>query len=88
MRVVRPVEAQGQSSSELEVHDAEALASLIVEAGHERGLDPRSRTPWIVEAAKHQPDLLPWPLRFRPRGGKPDDCTAVVALMRADDNQY
>ena len=73
---------------ELDVEDAAAVASLIADTAHLRGMDAHARTPWIVEAARHQPNLLPWHLRLRPRGGKPDDCTVIVALMKRDDEQY
>ena len=68
--------------------DAAELAQAIAECAHATGTDARVRTPWIVGAAKHQPNVLPWHIRFRPRGGKPDDCTVVVAIMRVDENQY
>ena len=67
---------------------AEALALTIVKAASARGMNPNANTPWILEAAKHRPQLLPLHKRFWPRGGKPDDCTAVVAYMQPDDKQY
>lgn len=74
--------------NELDQEDAAAVASLIADAAHSRGMDAHARTPWIVEAARLQPNLLPWHLRLRPRGGKPDDCTVVIALMKRDNEQY
>lgn len=67
---------------------AEALALTIVKAASARGMNANANTPWILEAAKHRPQLLPLHKRFWPRGGKPDDCTAVVAYMHEDDRQY
>ena len=64
---------------------ARRLAGKIVQAALARGKDEGARTPWVVEAAKHAPELLPWFKRVRPRGGKPDDCTAVVAFLNLDE---
>ena len=67
---------------------AEALALTIVKAASARGMNANAKTPWITEAARQMPQLLPLHKRFHPRGGKPDDCTAVVAYMQEDHNQY
>lgn len=67
---------------------AEALALTIVRVASARGNDPSAKTPWILEAVKSVPDMLPWHQRLRPRGGKPDDSTAVVAFMEPDDTQH
>jgi len=78
---------QGDKHSNL--HDkAEALALTIARVASARGNNPSVRTPWILEAVKMVPEMLPWHQRLRPRGGKPDDSTAVVAFMEPDDTQY
>ena len=41
--------------------------------------DKDSRTPWVATAARAG-ELPPWQ-RLRPRGGKMDDITVVVALV-------
>ena len=51
----------------------------MVETAQENGFNPRFRSPWVVEAAKA--GALPWWQRFKPEGGKVDDCTAVVICM-------
>jgi len=60
---------------------AAATADAIVAAAAARGADPDYRSPWIVDAAAA--GVLPFWARLRPRGGKPDDCTAVVAFVDA-----
>lgn len=79
----------GQAYSGSENEDkAEALALTIAKAASARGMNANAKTPWIVAAAKEMPGLLPMQKRLWPRGGKPDDCTAVVAYMQEDTKQY
>lgn len=58
---------------------AQECARLIVETAQENSFDLKFRSPWAVEAAKA--GALPWWKRFKPEGGKVDDCTAVVICL-------
>ena len=60
---------------------AQECARLIVETAQENSFDPKFRSPWAVDAAKA--GALPWWKRFKPEGGKVDDCTAVVICLEA-----
>lgn len=61
------------------VAKAQECARAVVEAAQENSFNPKFRSPWVVEAAKA--GILPWWQRFKPEGGKVDDCTAVVICM-------
>ena len=61
------------------VSKAQECARAIVEAAQGNSFNPKFRSPWVVEAAKA--GVLPWWQRFKPEGGKVDDCTAVVICM-------
>ena len=54
-----------------------------METARANSYDPNFRSPWVVEAAKA--GVLPWWERIRPRGGKLDDCTAIVICMEPAD---
>ncbi len=58
---------------------AQECARAIVETAQENSFNPKFRSPWVVEAARA--GVLPWWQRFKPEGGKVDDCTAVVICM-------
>ena len=58
---------------------AQECARAVVEAAQQNSFNPKFRSPWVVEAAKA--GVLPWWQRFKPEGGKVDDCTAVVICM-------
>lgn len=58
---------------------AQECARAIVETAQQNSFNPKFRSPWVIEAAKA--GVLPWWQRFKPEGGKVDDCTAVVICM-------
>jgi protein phosphatase PTC7 len=55
------------------------VAAALVGAAAANGADETYRSPWVVEAAAA--GVLPFWMALRPRGGKLDDCTAVVAFV-------
>ncbi len=85
--VILPGHVQADKHTTLQ-DKAEALALTIARVASARGNDPSAKTPWIQEAVRMVPEMLPWHKRLRPRGGKPDDSTAVVAFMEPDETQY
>ena len=81
-----PDELEGLVSAHVRMHGkteaaASRLAAALVAAASRNGGDPGFRSPWIVEAAAA--GVLPLWARLAPRGGKLDDCTAVVAFLEA-----
>ena len=67
-----------QSASGRTDTDAKDLALDLANAARDNALNPRYKSPWILEAAAA--GKLPMLQRIRPRGGKLDDCTAVVVF--------
>lgn len=66
---------------ELSAASAERAASALTAAATAKVRNLRSRTPWVEAAARA--GKLPPLQRLRPRGGKMDDITVVVALVTA-----
>jgi hypothetical protein len=64
---------------------AQALAHTLAHAARRNAVDPEFRSPWILEAAAA--GALPLWRRLRPRGGKLDDCTAVVVFAEREVSQ-
>ncbi len=67
-----------QSGDERTDAAAKELALDLANAARDHALDRNYRSPWILEAAAA--GKLPVWQRLRPRGGKLDDCTAVVVF--------
>ena len=65
-----------QAGHERSDADAKKLALTLADIARANALDQNYRSPWILEAAAA--GKLPVWQRLRPRGGKLDDCTAVV----------
>lgn len=61
---------------------AQALALRLANAARKNAVNSDYRSPWIVEAAAA--GALPLWRRWRPRGGKLDDCTAVVVFAELE----
>ena len=57
---------------------AKQLALQLANVARKNALNKDYRSPWILEAAAA--GKLPVWQRMRPRGGKLDDCTAVVVF--------
>ena len=79
-----PAEIEGAVAASLPPADrspnaAAAVATALVEAAATNGADQTYKSPWIMEAAAA--GVLPFWMALRPRGGKQDDCTAVVAFV-------
>jgi protein phosphatase PTC7 len=58
---------------------AQVAAAALADAATAKVRDKDSRTPWVAAAARAG-ELPPWQ-RLRPRGGKVDDITVIVALV-------
>jgi len=58
---------------------ASAAAAALAAAAASNGASTSFRSPWVVGAARE--GLLPLWASLRPRGGKLDDCTVVVAFL-------
>ena len=56
-------------------------ANQIVETAQQNSFNTKFRSPWVVEAARV--GALPFWQRFRPEGGKIDDCTAIVVCLES-----
>lgn len=56
-------------------------AQLIVETAQQNSFNEKFRSPWVVEAARA--GALPFWKRFRPEGGKIDDCTVIVVSLQS-----
>lgn len=65
--------------------NAQECARLIVETAQQNSFNPKFRSPWVVEAARA--GALPFWQRFRPEGGKVDDCTAIVVCLEPEATQ-
>lgn len=65
------------------VEKAQECARMIVRTAQYNSFDPKFRSPWAVEAAKA--GAFPWWKRFKPEGGKVDDCTAIVVCLEPAD---
>ena len=67
-----------QAGHERNDSDAKQLALRLANAARKNALNANYKSPWILEAAAA--GKLPMWQRMRPRGGKLDDCTAVVVF--------